>query len=184
MLRVKKLDSYWNDLYVRPYVRCGPFIVGVAVGYLLVYLTRSKKCNTLEISKKYVVIGWCISTILGLYAIFGLYDYARTGDITEWWKALYIISGRHSYAIALGWVAFACATGNGGPVGTFLSWKFFMPLSKITFCAYLLHPIMLQIYNLSRPQPFHFTTFFQMVSELVEGGVGITNVLCLAPAHV
>ncbi|VDP36886.1 unnamed protein product, partial [Heligmosomoides polygyrus] len=55
-----------------------------------------------------------------------------------------------------------------GPVGAFLSWKFFMPLSKITFCAYLLHPIMLQIYNLSRPQPFHFTTFIQMVRYTFE----------------
>ncbi|KAK6050082.1 hypothetical protein COOONC_12414 [Cooperia oncophora] len=43
-----------------------------------------------------------------------------------------------------------------------------MPLSKITFCAYLLHPIMLQIYNFSRPQPFHFTTAFQMLRHTLE----------------
>ncbi|VDL79484.1 unnamed protein product [Nippostrongylus brasiliensis] len=55
-----------------------------------------------------------------------------------------------------------------GPVGAFLGWKFFVPLSKITFCAYLLHPIMLQIYNFSRPQPFHFTTFFQMLRHTFE----------------
>lgn len=51
-----------------------------------------------------------------------------------------------------------------GPVNTFLGWKFFVPLSRITFAAYLIHPIMLQIYNYSRPQPFHFNTFFQMVN--------------------
>ncbi|KHJ86530.1 hypothetical protein OESDEN_13713 [Oesophagostomum dentatum] len=119
-------------------------------------------------NSKWVILGWCISTVLGLYSIFGLFEYARTGDISDWWRALYVFTGRHSYALALGWVAFASATGNGGPVGTFLSWKFFMPLSKITFCAYLLHPIMLQIYNFSRPQPFHFTTFFQMLQHTFE----------------
>lgn len=49
--RVKKLDEYWNDVYVRPYVRCGPFIVGIVVGYLLNYLTQDRKGNNLEIPK-------------------------------------------------------------------------------------------------------------------------------------
>ncbi|KAL6735294.1 hypothetical protein Aduo_005750 [Ancylostoma duodenale] len=48
---VKKLDAYWNDVYVRPYVRCGPFIVGVVVGYLLNYLTQDRKGNRVEIPK-------------------------------------------------------------------------------------------------------------------------------------
>uniref|UniRef100_A0A158PCW7 NRF domain-containing protein n=1 Tax=Angiostrongylus cantonensis TaxID=6313 RepID=A0A158PCW7_ANGCA len=165
---VNKLDSYWNDVYVRPYVRCGPFVTGVVIGFFLIYLTRHQKHNVLEIPKKWVMLGWTLSTILGLYSVFGLFNYSRTGYISDWWKALYVVIGRPSYALAIGWITFACATQNGGPIGTFLSWKFFMPLSKITFCAYLLHPIMLQIYNLSRPQPFHFTTLFQMLRHAFE----------------
>uniref|UniRef100_A0A0M3JDZ6 Nose resistant to fluoxetine protein 6 n=1 Tax=Anisakis simplex TaxID=6269 RepID=A0A0M3JDZ6_ANISI len=48
------------------------------------------------------------------------------------------------------------------PVNSLLSWRAWIPLSRITFCAYLIHPILLQIYNLSRPHPFHFTTVYQM----------------------
>lgn len=36
----------------------------------------------------------------------------------------------------------------------------FFPLQ---FCAYLLHPILLQLYYLSRPSAFHFTHSFQLV---------------------
>ncbi|KAL3083427.1 hypothetical protein niasHS_011229 [Heterodera schachtii] len=39
----------------------------------------------------------------------------------------------------------------------------FVPLSKITFSAYLLHPILLQLYYFSRPSAFHFTHSFQLL---------------------
>ncbi|CAI5442428.1 unnamed protein product [Caenorhabditis angaria] len=169
---VKQLDEYWNHVYVRPYVRCTPFIIGVIVAYLLnAWTTKDQKDLRIKLERKHVIIGWTCSTILGLYSVFGLYWFAKTGDISEWWKILYILFGRPAYALALGWVVFACTTGNGGPVDTILSWRLFVPLSKITFCAYLLHPIMLQIYNLSRPQPFHFTTFGQMLRHTVEAVV-------------
>ncbi|VDL82192.1 unnamed protein product [Nippostrongylus brasiliensis] len=48
---VKTLDAYWKDVYVRPYVRCGPFIVGVTVGFLLNYLTREQKDLVVKIPK-------------------------------------------------------------------------------------------------------------------------------------
>lgn len=46
-----------------------------------------------------------------------------------------------------------------------LGHKMFIPLSKLTFCAYLLHPILLQLYYLSRPNAFHFTHAFQLVNN-------------------
>ncbi|CAO4364262.1 unnamed protein product [Caenorhabditis nigoni] len=166
------LNDYWNDVYVRPYIRCTPFIIGVVVGYLLnAWTTKDQKDLKIKLTPKTVLIGWCTSTVLGLYAVFGLYNFAKTGDISKPWEILYTIFGTPAYSLALGWVVFACTTGNGGPVDTILSWRFFVPLSKTTFCAYLLHPIMLQIYNLSRPQPFHFTTFIQMVRYTVEAVV-------------
>ncbi|KJH51255.1 hypothetical protein DICVIV_02620 [Dictyocaulus viviparus] len=54
VFRVNKLDSYWNDVYVRPYIRCGPFIVGVVVGFLLIFVTRHQKDNVLKISKTFL----------------------------------------------------------------------------------------------------------------------------------
>ena len=39
----------------------------------------------------------------------------------------------------MSWVLFACATGNGGPIGTLLSWRAFGPVSRINYSAYLYH---------------------------------------------
>lgn len=38
-----------------------------------------------------------------------------------------------------------CLLFNSGPVNKLLSWPGFVPLSKITYCAYLLHPIVIWI---------------------------------------
>ncbi|PAV56380.1 hypothetical protein WR25_15490 [Diploscapter pachys] len=170
---VKQLDQYWNYVYVRPYTRCTPFIIGINVGYFLNHLSKDHltKSIKMKFSRSVKIVGWTTSTILGLYSVFGLYNFAKTGDISEWWKILYVLCGRNAYALALGWAAFACATGNGGPINRFLSWRFFVPLSKCTFCAYLIHPILLQVYNFSRPQPFHFASLMQMLRHTFEAVV-------------
>ncbi|EGT38650.1 hypothetical protein CAEBREN_31353 [Caenorhabditis brenneri] len=166
---VHQLNDYWNDVYVRPYIRCTPFIIGILVGYYLcAWTSKDQKDLKIKFERKTVMYCWCASTVLGLYSVFGLYWFAKTGDISKPWEILYTLFGTPAYSLAIGWVVFACTTGNAGPVETVLSWRFYVPFSKTTFCAYLLHPIMLQIYNLSRPQPFHFTTFTQMLRYTVE----------------
>ncbi|VDK71115.1 unnamed protein product [Onchocerca ochengi] len=153
---VQDLSTYWPDVYVKPYIRCNPYIIGILIGYAL------HKCTLRPTFPRWkIVTGWILSTIFGLLAVFGLYNYARTGDISEAERIIYALFGRNAYALSLAWVTFACATGYGGAVNDILGWRAWIPLSRITFCAYLIHPILLQIYYLSRPHAFHFTTFYQ-----------------------
>ena len=37
------------------------------------------------------------------------------------------------------WVTFACCRGYGGFINDFLSWGFWLPISKVSFMAYLFH---------------------------------------------
>nr|CAD2180593.1 unnamed protein product [Meloidogyne enterolobii] len=159
---IANLKQYWSDLYVKPYIRCGPYIVGCIVGYFLSECKRQRE-NRFQLTKLQWVLGWSISAILGFYSIFGLYEYTRTGDISLWYSLTYAAIGRLSFAIALGWIAFACETNHGQTMNAILGHKMFIPLSKITFCAYLLHPILLQLYYFSRPSAFHFTHSFQLL---------------------
>uniref|UniRef100_A0A183VF26 Nose resistant to fluoxetine protein 6 n=1 Tax=Toxocara canis TaxID=6265 RepID=A0A183VF26_TOXCA len=176
------LETYWPDVYVKPYIRCPPYLIGLLVGFALhkfgLHPVFPKVCSYhislfLKFSIAFfiwkIALGWAISTIFGIGSVFGLYDYARTGEISEWMRVGYVLFGRNGYALSLAWVTFACATGYGGdfflftcPINSLLSWRAWIPLSRITFCAYLIHPILLQIYNFSRPHPFHFTTVYQM----------------------
>ncbi|KAI1727262.1 acyltransferase family domain-containing protein [Ditylenchus destructor] len=156
---VAVLGDYWTDLYVKPYIRCGPYIVGCLVGHLLI----EKKQSPFKLTKIQWIFGWAIASILGIYSVFGLYHYTKTGEISAWWAILYTVAGRPSFAFCLGWVTFACETNGGRTANAILGHKMFIPLSKLTFCAYLVHPILLQLYYLSRPNAFHFTHSFQLL---------------------
>ncbi len=62
--------------------------------------------------------GWIICSLIGSLSVFGLYEYARTGDISQWMFISYALLGRNAYAFSLAWITFACATGHGGQIFT------------------------------------------------------------------
>ncbi|CAL1531215.1 unnamed protein product, partial [Lymnaea stagnalis] len=58
---------------------------------------------------------------------------------------IYEAFSRPAWALSLAWVIFACSTGQGAFVGKFLSWNFFLPLCRITYGVFLLHPILIHV---------------------------------------
>lgn len=50
-----------------------------------------------------------------------------------------------------------CCLNFIGVINSLLSWKAFTPLSRLTYTAYLLHPIVIQIFYSSFETPLHFS---------------------------
>ncbi|KAJ8299915.1 hypothetical protein KUTeg_021434 [Tegillarca granosa] len=85
-------------------------------------------------------------------------------------SALYNAVHRSVWAAALCWVIFACATGYGGFVNTLMSWPGLVPLSRLTYCAYLIHPQVQSLYNSSLRKPYYWndlTVSFLFIGYLV-----------------
>ncbi|KAI6197060.1 NRF domain-containing protein [Aphelenchoides besseyi] len=193
------LNDYWVDLYVKPYCRMSPYIIGCLTGYLLLEKHRPIfKLNTVTVIMNPLFlqsllqaqwfIGWIVAGAIGAYAVFGLFNYTRTGEISPLYSAIYTLVGRPCFALFLAWVVFVCEanpSGNRilGRVNAILGHRVFVPLSKITFCAYLIHPILLQAFYLSRPSAFHFTNSFQMLHMFLialAGSYAVALLLSLA----
>ncbi|KAK3592291.1 hypothetical protein CHS0354_032681 [Potamilus streckersoni] len=64
--------------------------------------------------------------------------------------AAYSALFRTAWGFGVCWVVFACATGNGGPINSLLSWAPFVPLSRLTYCAYLVHPVIILYFYSTR----------------------------------
>ncbi|GFO39285.1 nose resistant to fluoxetine protein 6-like [Plakobranchus ocellatus] len=132
-------SEYSNKLYFRPWTRIGPFTIGLVFGYIL-FKTNRKVC----LNKYLVALGWLLAICIMLTITFVTYDENKelTTDPDGWpvaGKMVLEMLSRPMWAIMLGWVVIACASGYGGFVNSILSWEGFLPLSRLTYCAYLIH---------------------------------------------
>lgn len=60
-----------------------------------------------------------------------------------------------SFSISISWVIFACHYGFGGVINQFLSAPLFIPLARISYVAYLVHPAIIYAYYYSQEALFH-----------------------------
>ncbi|GBL57091.1 hypothetical protein AVEN_109403-1, partial [Araneus ventricosus] len=100
-------------------------------------------------------VGWIVASGILLACKFFLYHQDLTNVEASFYNAL----SRVAFALGLGWVIFVCIIGQGGVVNSILSWKALIPLSRITYCAYLVHPIVLKIYFNSMRALINYNAF-------------------------
>ena len=166
----KHLDDPWGKngaLYGRPYARFSVYLVGMLTGYVL-----SSSNNRIRVHRVIAIVGWCVAIATGLAVVYGQYYYSRhpTTHMTLAQSIFYNALGRTAWAMCLAWIVIACVSGNGGPVRDILSWKIWAPLGRLTYAAYLVHPIIIYTYYFNMLQPLHFsdqTMIYIFISHLV-----------------
>ncbi|VDI21430.1 Hypothetical predicted protein [Mytilus galloprovincialis] len=132
-----------SKIYDRPYARMGPYLVGMYTGYLL-YKTGCKW-------KWLNLILWAVFAALACLILYGLHgDDNGSVTLSNEVAALYNTVHRTIWGVCISWVIFSCATGNGGFINTILSWKAFVPLSRLTYMAYMTHMIVQSYFRLTK----------------------------------
>ncbi|XP_039272534.2 nose resistant to fluoxetine protein 6-like [Styela clava] len=148
-------NDYFSDIYTKPWCRIGVYMIGMATGYIL-FVTKGK----IRMQKWFVTLMWLAVAAIELAVIYGWTGTVMYSDIGDYpsqnLASFYNAVCRPIWAFGLSWLTIACVSGYGGPINSFLSWKFFIPLSRLTFCAYLIHPIVLTYMYASREFELHF----------------------------
>ncbi|XP_014254661.1 nose resistant to fluoxetine protein 6-like [Cimex lectularius] len=139
----------FDELYDKPWTRLGPYLIGMFTGYFL-YRTR----GTIKISKVVSLIGWIIALSVLISLVYGVLG-ANLG-ITG--SALYAGLGHTAWGAALAWIVVACTAGMGGCVNSLLSCRLLQPLSRLTYCAYLIHPVIMVLTSFQMDGPLHLST--------------------------
>lgn len=126
--------SLLNVVYDPPWVRIGPYIVGVVTGYIILKLDKK-----LRLKRRTVAMLWIFGSACNIVVLFGLVDKQISVIASAFYNAL----SRTVWGIGIAWIIIACYTNNGGVVNKILSFRGWIPLSRLTYCAYLLNPILI-----------------------------------------
>jgi hypothetical protein len=108
----------WN--YVKPWCRFSPYIIGIFLGYIL----HKTKGKPFKMSKVANLWGWTAAFVTGMLIVYGLDIPKRLFEndplsMTE--NIMYGGFHRLAWAIAVGWVIFACSRGYGGNLLNFFA---------------------------------------------------------------
>ncbi|XP_067940094.1 nose resistant to fluoxetine protein 6-like [Watersipora subatra] len=151
------LSSTWFIYYyVTPWTRYQAYGVGVLFGYII-WKTKGK----LSIHWVFNLLLWLISAALCILSLYGLYkgdNSTYTFSTAE--SALYNAFARTSWSIGVAYVILACHCGRGGWVNDLLAWRGFVPLSRMTYCAYLVHPVVMTYLSYSMQSTVRYTKLF------------------------
>ena len=153
--RPNATQAYGDAIYSKPWDRISPYIVGLALGYVLY---RKLQFNYSKVINLFFYGAlWVIATITAFWLVYGLY-FTWHGHIPHTIEnIIYITFSRYLWASCLALVVFSCHNGYGWFINSFLSMKLWTPLARMTFNAYLVHPVVIFVIYGQLQTPIHYT---------------------------
>ncbi|XP_022256411.1 nose resistant to fluoxetine protein 6-like [Limulus polyphemus] len=164
------------ELYIKPYTHLAPYAVGLLLGHL--YLKKPQ----LAFPKSVKVLGWLLTIGCNLAVVYGVYPWNNGIVPSRPVAILYAATHRLAWTFGVAWVTVLCITGQGGIVNKILSFKYFIPFSRITLEIYLLHPLVQWVYFASlhdRIYASHYIAVYVYIGHLVIVYI-LSFVCCLA----
>ncbi|XP_003699901.1 nose resistant to fluoxetine protein 6 isoform X2 [Megachile rotundata] len=144
--RIQTPFALFDELYDKPWLRAGPYFVGVITGYIL-FKTNCK----LKLPVIARLIGWILSTAVMFSLVYGLYP----GNLTVTVSSVYVALGHTAWAMGVSFIVIQCCTGSAKMIDSLLSLRLMYPLSRLTYCAYLVHPIIMMVNATKMDGPLH-----------------------------
>ncbi|CAH1964853.1 unnamed protein product [Acanthoscelides obtectus] len=137
-------NYYFVTAYIKTHMRCSSYGLGVLFGYIV----HKIQAKGYKIRPCVIMLGWIMSALLGVMAMYSIVVFYKPEHETSSIEAaIYAPLHRVAWCLAIGWVLVACITDNAALVNKFLSWKLFIPTSRLTYCAYLANGL-IEIYNM------------------------------------
>ncbi|KAJ5076282.1 o-acyltransferase [Anaeramoeba ignava] len=172
------MPDYMKYIYVRPYTRILPYIVGVGCAMLLIWATeRKRKANdfdekmnlintrvtqTKSKTKSLIFAHLLFVVFFAILLIVVFLPYNNYKDEGKKWNinanAAYIGLSKLFWGIGMAGIVviFIKYSNVFSLIKKFLSWDLWTPLARLTYNAYLMHPIIMYLANLSSRILFNY----------------------------
>ena len=131
------------NIYQKPYCRINAYLIGIILGFILYKKWRMRLNLWFHIG--FYIVLWILAVACCLTLVFGEYQTWNGHPFTKAENVMYFMFSRTVFSFGVALMIYACHNGFGGVVNRILSWSFWIPLSRLTFMAYLCHIIVLSL---------------------------------------
>ncbi|KAM7347821.1 uncharacterized protein ACRADG_007300 [Cochliomyia hominivorax] len=152
--KVAKPFESFDFLYDKPWQRVGPYIMGMLAGYII-FKVRSPP----KISQRVNNLLWFLSLGLIMLIIFGVWE----GELSEVTTAYYVSIGHTAFGLGLIWMVLSCCWNLSPTINRILSYRCLWPLSRLTYCTYLIHPVIMLITAYRMDGTIHLSNVFILI---------------------
>ena len=133
----------FSNIYEKPYCRINAYLVGIVLGFIF-YKKWRVRPNFWMRACFYSLV-WIMAAVLCWMIAFGQYQTWNGHMFNKTENLLFFMFNRTVFSIGIALMVYACHNGFGGMINSILSWGFWVPPSRLTFMAYLSHPIVLTL---------------------------------------
>ncbi|CAD5126504.1 DgyrCDS14615 [Dimorphilus gyrociliatus] len=126
--------NFITYLYIKPWTRAGTYALGGLLAFLM------QKRQKIKLPTLIVLVMWLIVVASGYLILHGKgFDEAEIKPWTKASRLLYEILHRPAWGICICWVIWSCHSNYGSIINSFLSFRYFFIISKLSYGVYLLH---------------------------------------------
>ncbi|XP_017075501.2 LOW QUALITY PROTEIN: nose resistant to fluoxetine protein 6 [Drosophila eugracilis] len=144
-------------IYYTTHARATPWLIGLLFGYFLHHQNGRKS----RLPKWLALILWILSISLLGTVIYAVYPYTQDGvdEISPLAGAFYLCLSRIAWPLGLCWIIWACQNGLAPVVNDLLSWSFWQPISKLSYCLYIWHLLVETVHIARIKTSLHFSDY-------------------------
>ncbi|XP_050043661.2 nose resistant to fluoxetine protein 6-like [Dermacentor andersoni] len=149
--------STLNAYYVLPFYHAVCYFSGCMTTLIVADFGELKISKTLQLA------GWCTSVSCGLFCVFVKFIwFSSHNPESEGAEVFLAFFDRILWSFFLAWIILMCATGREGTLNKLLSWKAFVPLSRLSYGVYLIHWPFLALMLHSSRERIYWSVFNQL----------------------
>ena len=171
--------QYFDLVYSKPWSRIQPYLVGLLLGFVLYkkFHFRFRR----RVNFCLYVAAWVLAAVIMIPDLYGLYFTYHGHVPTKAENVIFMGVSKFAWGLGLALIVYACHSGYGWFVNSFLSMKIWTPLARMTYNAYLIHPVVLSVVYGQLQKSFHYTdiTVAVFTVSFVVISYGLASVLCL-----
>lgn len=154
-------DPTFRVTYIPTHTRFIPYLIGMTFAYVY----YKKKLHIKLSSRQQLCSAIAAFLISHIPIVTATIFYSPGYEYDRLQAALYAALHRLPWCAAIGWLILSAGTGNAGILQSAISWKAFVPLSRLTYCVFLCHGA-IQLYTASSLRTPEYNSKFKVVSTM------------------